>query len=86
MIRPWAHWRTLAFKSSPVLAPSLGSLLVLYECGDVRVRNHTQTHIHIHTSTSHTACRVRTPHDFWTVLVELLVRLLVAFPTAARGF
>jgi hypothetical protein len=24
--------------------------------------------------------------DFWTVLVELLVRLLVAFPTAARGF
>jgi len=22
-------------------------------------------------------------HDFWTVLVELLVRLLVAFPTAA---
>ena len=24
--------------------------------------------------------------DFWTVLVELLVRLLVAFPTVARGF
>jgi len=27
--------------------------------------------------------RKKAEHDFWTVLVELLVRLLVAFPTAA---
>jgi hypothetical protein len=37
---------------------------------------------------THNAHALQTPKhgDFWTVLVELLVRLLVDFPTAARGF